>query len=270
MPLFHIAQSSKRKAPLCGLLWKQEKAGRRANGQASDVEGAYRLKIAHVAGLLGVLTLTGCGGGSGSNPAATSRKITITTNWVAPNTNPGFGWPEANHAVLTLKGAATDGGDFVFPYDRNGVADELSSSAAAKVGTWTMEARFYFVASTGAQELQYIARAVVKITPSVPYDISGRIASDLTIDMGGFEVGSIDVAPGQTIKAGTSAPLIFTAHPQGTPSQILALMPGQEVVTISSGADHLSYANSAMSGLTPGTATLTVGSSAPATVTVLP
>jgi len=71
------------------------------------------------------------------------------------------------------------------------------------------------------------------------------------------------------------APLIFTAHPKGAPSHILALGPtDSETVRITSGTDHLSYSYGYLTGLTPGKVTLTVTvqgvTSAPATVTVTP
>ena len=145
-------------------------------------------------------------------------------------------------------------------------------------------ARFYLPQdSTGT--VTGIARAVVSITStnaslvSITYpnplsDPPGHIAADFQLDTSAFAVDSITVPAGQTIKAGVSSPLIFTAHPRGNIDHILALSPNSQTVQITSGADHLSYSNGSITGLTPGTATLTVtargATSAQATITVTP
>jgi hypothetical protein len=146
-----------------------------------------------------------------------------------------------------------------------------------KVGTFLLE-EFISTADGGSGRLVGTARAVVSITSTVPVDSQGNPTPDFQIDTDAAAVDSITVPVGQTIKAGTSAPLIFTAHPKGATSHILLLAPDDsETVRITSGANHLSYSNGnsgAMTGLTPGTATLTVTvrgvTSAPTRVTVTP
>jgi hypothetical protein len=236
-------------------------------------------------GLLFVLmALAGCGGGgsSSSAPPVTSRRILWTTNWgwIVP------GDPAARRYSLTaqliLKGANTDGTDFVTSFDSPSglsVMQTLGSSGSVKVGTFLLEVGISSNDHSGGGgfDLGYGARAVVRITPTAPVDSQGHQAPDFQIDTDASALDSITVPDGQTIKAGASAPLIFTAHPRGAPSHILVLGPNSETVKITSGADHLSFSkdvSSFMTGLTPGTATLTVTvggiTSAPATVTVIP
>jgi len=184
-------------------------------------------------------------------------------------------------AELTLKGANTDGTDFVKFYnlsDSLSAVQTLVSSSSVKVGTFQLEVGIFHAEGDGGG-LEGIARAVVHITSTAPVDRQGHQAPDFQIDTGASAVDSITVPAGQTIKVGASAPLIFTAHPRGATSHILVLAPNSETVQITSGADHLSYSKDAdsfnvMTGLTPGTATLTVTArgitSAPATVTIVP
>ena len=234
--------------------------------------------------------LAGCGGGGGSSstPQLTERSIHWAMNW-GPILNGSEDDPPTRSSsyVLTLKGANPDGTDFIAiggsPNIRP-ITSGLGSSSNAKVGTFQLEARFYLPQdSTGT--VIGIARAVVSITstnPSLvsityPYPLSdppGHIVADFQLDTSAFAVDSITVPAGQTIKAGVSSPLIFTAHPRGNIDHILALSPNSQTVQITSGADHLSYSNGSITGLTPGTATLTVtargATSAQATITVTP
>lgn len=233
-----------------------------------------------------VMALAGCGGGgsSSSAPPVTSRSIQWVTNWGAIFPIDPLKRLGSFNVELFLRGANTDGTDFVTNYNYNypgslspsGV-QTLSSSGSVKVGTFPMDV---YIKNTdiggeggGGGALEAFAHAVVRITPTVPVDSHGHQAPDFQIDMGASAVDSITVPAGQTIKVGASAPLIFTAHPRGATSHILVLAYGSEKVQFTSGADHLSY-DFLMTGLTPGTATFTVTASgitsAPATVTVVP
>jgi hypothetical protein len=228
------------------------------------------------------MALAGCGGGgsSSSAPPVTSRRILWNTNWgwLVPG-DPAARVGRSLTAQLILKGANTDGTDFVTSFDSPSglsVMRTLGSSGSVKVGTFPLDV---VISSNdhsggGGFELEYGARAVVRITSTAPVDSQGHQAPDFQIDTDASTVDSITVPAGQTIKVGALAPLIFTAHPRGAPSHILVLAPNSETVKITSGADHLSYDNTFMTGLTPGTVTLTVTvggiTSAPATVTVVP
>ncbi len=252
-----------------------------AQGEQAGIyprKGDNELKISQIGSLFVLLALGGCGGGSSSSaPPVTSRSFLWVTNWgaIVPS-DPANRVGSAFTCDLTLKGANTDGTDSITSYDCHGsrpVAQTLGSSGSVKVGTFQLEESI-ITADGGGGRLVGIARAVVSITSTVPVDSQGHQAPDFQIDTDAVAVDSITVPARQTIKAGVSAPLIFTAHPRGATSHILVLLPDSEAVQITSGADHLSYSNGAMTGLTPGTATLTVTArgvtSAPTTVTVTP
>jgi hypothetical protein len=223
-----------------------------------------------------LLTLAGCGGGSSSSaPPVTSRSFLWVTNSgaIVPG-DPANRVGSSFTCDLTLKGANTDGTDSVTSYDCPGsrpIAQTLRSSGSVKVGTFQLEESIT-TADGGAGRLVGIARAVVSITSAVPVDSQGHQTPDFQIDTTAAAVDSITLPSGQRLRTGTSAPLIFTAHPTGATSHILALAPNSEVVQITSGADHLSYSNGIMTGLVPGIATLTVTArgitSAPTTVII--
>jgi hypothetical protein len=232
-----------------------------------------------------VIAMAGCGGsGSSSAPPVTSRSILWVTNW---GTNPQDATAYTRDSFtceFSLKGANTNGTDFTTIYESNNNrpgTQSLRSSGSVKVGTFLLE-EYISPNSGGGGGSSWTARAVVGIPSTVPVDSQGHQSPDFQIDIDwAAAVDSITVPSSQTIKAGVSAPLIFTAHPKGAPSHILALYPYSETVRITSGADHLSYSKinsngipAYINGLTPGTATLTVTvqgvTSAPITVTVTP
>jgi probable HAF family extracellular repeat protein len=183
--------------------------------------------------------------GTGSG---TPTPVKVTINWAARSR--ALSAPaSALSAVITLKGAATNGGDFSFTVDRNPAPDAYSadytSPSSARSGYWVLDVKFY--AQAGG------AGAVV-----------GTAGAGVTIKSDGTGIGNIDtvgkvasvsVPAGQKLKIGQKVDLVFSAR--DAQGNVLAVTPGSAFWQVMSGQSALKFTNGQAEGLDAGTASVT-------------
>lgn len=201
-------------------------------------------------------SLVGCGGGGGGNPAPPNP---APPN--APLTTPvrlSLSWGARSRAVnapssalsviLTLRSARADGSDLSVTLNRAAdpaaYTQSLTTSDPVVVGTWRFSARFHAGADGGGAVVG-IAEAEVTIAG----DGSG-IGDIQTIGT----IASVLVPPGQSLLAGETKDLAFTALDAA--NNIIAVSPGSAFFAVTTGADKLNIGSGQGVGVAPGTATV--------------
>jgi len=179
---------------------------------------------------LGVALLAGCGSGGGGNGGGVqATPVKMTVNWAARSR------ADAPSSALsfraTLKQASPDGSDLTFGSDRNDAPAAYSQTYTfpnqAKVGTWQLEVTF-FAQKGGQGDVVGTAQAMVTLNPDGTG--IGDIATNNT-------VASIEVQAGQSLRAGETKNLIFTARDAN--HNVVAVTPGSAFWQVTAGADKL-------------------------------
>lgn len=209
--------------------------------------------------LLCMLLLSGCGGGGSApapllpppdpgptNPAPTpAARAQITIYWGARSRNVNAP-SSALSAVVTLQGAATQGGDISFTINRRtapgAYSETYRSPVEARVGTWALSVVFH------AGEYQNGA-------------VVGRAATVVTIQADGTGIGaintvgtivSVEMAANQSIGVGEKKDLAFSA--KNTNGEIIAVSPGSAFFTVAGGGERLRITDGKGEGVAPGAA----------------
>jgi hypothetical protein len=196
-----------------------------------------------------LVTLVACGGGGGGGGGGVqTTPIQVTLHWDARSravTAPS----SALSVVVTIANAAVGGTDFTFTINRNAAPaaydQTYTSTGSARVGTWSVTARFY-AQPDGGGDVVGIAQANVQIQSN-----GTGIGTILTTGT----VISVTVGPGQSVLVGQTKDLLFTARDLS--NNIVAVTPGSAFFTVTAGANQLQIQNGQAVGVLPGTATVT-------------
>jgi hypothetical protein len=231
-------------------------------------------------GLLALVTLIGCGGGSspfgignlgsgnnsGQTGGNTRAAVKVDINWAA-RSRAVTASPSAFSAVFTLKGAKVGGGDFVFTVDRadapGAYTQTVVSQDQAVVGSWNMTVQFY--AAKGGQGA-VVGTGSKAITLNADGTGIGDVAATPTI------ASTSVVLPNQSLTVGQSAALSFTALDAN--GKAVVVTPGSAFFTVTAGGDKLQVSQDGTAkALAAGTATVTVTldgkTSAPQSIDIL-
>jgi hypothetical protein len=209
--------------------------------------------------------LAGCGGGGGGSstppPGGGGPPLPVTTivkvDVLWPVRSRAVNAPSsALSAVVTLKGAGSGGSDFTFSFDRDSSTTQHTSqhvsATEAVTGTWPMTIDFH-AGRGGAGDL------VATASPTVQLASDGTLKNPDGSTLGSINpsitVASVDITPGQSVLAGTTADLTFTARDAG--GGVVAVSPGSAIFQTQSGSSVLGFVNGQAQGLAPGSASVT-------------
>jgi hypothetical protein len=96
--------------------------------------------------LLCLLSLCGCGGGEESSSSRTATPVTFGISWAARSRDVNAP-ASALSAVLLMRGARPDHGDFTFSVDRNDApgafVQTVTTPTEAALGTWNTTVTFH-------------------------------------------------------------------------------------------------------------------------------
>lgn len=196
-----------------------------------------------------IVSVFGCGGGSGSSPpAATRANVQVRVNWSARSR--ALDAPSSALSLVITLSQPGQNTAFTWTIDRdltkpNAYSQTYVSERQAAVGSQTLTGVFY-AQSEGLGDV--VGRASATITLGADGSGIPPLTAQQTIT-------SVEVKPGQSILVGQLKDLDFTARDSG--GNLVAVQTGSAFFTVTDGTERLKIATGQAQGVSPGSAKVT-------------